>query len=289
MSGMAPFLSVAAARAVRSLPDLRGKSNVGWKLMRHSSLEGSWAVGLRDGTRMNMPRTSEMAWLTAFRGSYDPALQRLLSSYIAPDSIVLDIGAALGLWTVPLARAAAACGSELWAFEPFPGNHGWLESNIAANSLNNVTVQRFALGQQAGTAFMTVEDGGSGNAAIRKAEDGDSEVPVRALDSFAFPAPVSAVKIDVEGYELQVLRGASALLERHRPVILGEFNASWLEKRGEAFGDLMQRMQDLDYVVYGVGLSRARPWMAPRRVELHELRWRASPEELLLVPRERAS
>lgn len=279
-------LSIAAAYVVRSLPDLRGKSNLGWEVMRRSSLDGKWTVGLRDGTRMTMPRTSEMAWLTAFRGAYDPALQQVLRSYIAPQSVVLDIGAALGLWTVPLAKSAADCGSTVHAFEPYPGNHEWLRSNITTNGLENVTVEPCALGDKSGTAFMTAERG-SGNAAIDSYGSGDAEVPVRTLDDFAFPAPVSAVKIDVEGYELQVMRGASRLLDRDRPVILGEFNATWLQRRGEDLSGLMEELHDREYVIYGIELSRPRPWMAPHRARLRETDARAAVEELLLVPRER--
>jgi len=277
-------LSCALARVARTLPDLRGKANLGWMIMRYSSLDGEWTFTLRDGARMVMPRASRMTWGAAFRGAYDPEAQALLRSFIAPNSVVLDIGAALGLWTIPLARAAADRGSTLWAFEPLPGNQPWLQRNIAANGLENVRVEACALATARGVAFMKVEQGGSGSGAIL--DEGEIEVPVRVLDDFAFPGPVSAVKIDVEGYELQVLRGATKLLDRDRPVILGEFSAIWLHDRGENLDEFLEEMQGRDYVIYSSELARARPWMGPRGVTLRE--HDGADQELLLIPRERA-
>lgn len=256
--------------------------------MRHSTTTGAWSLRLRDDTRMSLPRTSRMAWAAAFRGAYDPVPQTLLCSHIPPGTVVLDIGAALGLWTVPLAKAAMAVGSQVWAFEPFPGNHRWLEGNIAQNGLGNVTFERCALGASAGNAFMLSDEGGAGNAHVEGYETG-TMVPMRVLDDIVFPARVSAIKIDVEGYELQALAGGSGLIARDQPVIFGEFSTEWLRRRGENLDGFLSEMRSAGYVPFAVELEHERWWLAPSTSSLRELCAGTKAEELLLVPRERVA
>jgi tRNA G37 N-methylase Trm5 len=112
---------------------------------------------LADGTRLSLPRSSDMTWRVAFTGRYDASSQRVLLRYIRPGTTVLDIGASLGLWTVPLAKAARAAGACVWAFEPHPQNLHWLERNVALNGLEDtVTIHRCALGDAVGEARMGI-------------------------------------------------------------------------------------------------------------------------------------
>jgi len=227
---------------------------------------------LADGTRLTLPRSSEMTWRVAFTGHYDRPWQRLLLRYIRPGTTVLDVGASLGLWTVPLAKAAREVGARVWAFEPHPQNHPWLERNVALNGLEGtVTIHRCALGDAVGEARMGIgetQDFHGGNAAINV--DPESAlgvmVPVKRLDDFAFPASVSAVKIDVEGYEISVLRGAKELIARDRPVILGEFNRHWIEQRGENLRAFLKDVGRDGYQPHVLEKRSSRPWMAARQV-----------------------
>src|SRR3982074_2120522 len=114
------------ALASRTLPDFRGKLGVAARLRRRAeqrgTLEGAWQLRLSDGTRVELPRQSAMSWATAFTGGWDAAVVGYMERFIAPDTLVLDVGASLGLWTVQLAKAAASRGAEGWAFAPDPAN-----------------------------------------------------------------------------------------------------------------------------------------------------------------------
>lgn len=252
---------------------------MGWRLM--GGHPRSWRVQLRSGEKAELPTTSRMTWRVAFEGSYDRPLVDLAAGYIRPDTLVLDVGASLGLWTVQLGGLARKRGAQVWAFEPNPDNVHWLERNVSLNELQTiVAVQPVGLGERDGIAHMLCEPGGVGNGSIANGQEG-TEVAIKPLDSFQLPAPVSFIKLDVEGYESAVLRGARALIARDRPVVVGEFSEHWRRERGD---DLRFVVDDLGYDAFALSLSRSRPWRSEDTVSVSELLDGPLPENLLLRP-----
>ena len=287
-------LENVVAAGLRALPDWRGKASVAlrWKRWRErrEPLDGRWRVRLSDGSTVCLPRGSEMAWSVAATGYWDRHVIDLLAKCIAPRTIALDIGASLGLWSLPLAATARVVDAQLWCFEPNPDNAAWLQANIAANDLSSVAeVHQSALGAHSGIARLGCREHGGGNAALIEADDTDTdavEVPVARLDDIEFPRRVSFMKMDVEGFELDVLRGARGLVERDRPAIFGEFNAGWLRIRREDLGTELLVLAGLGYDVFAVEERRSE-WWRPRDVV--RLRRIAPPqvsgcENLLLLP-----
>lgn len=224
---------------------------------------------------------SQMGWQVAFRGTWDGPIIHWLGQRIPQGTVALDIGASIGLWTVQLARYAPVI-----AIEPLPGNHRWLERNIALNGLQSaVKVHHIAVGSEPGTLRIDSAELDGGSAAISL--DGTGvDIPVRRLDDLALQR-VALVKMDVEGFELEVLRGASRLLEEHRPVIFGEFSREWLTMRQEDPGPLLRSLADAGYEITAVRSRRRHPW-APADDLAFE---RVSPPftdvdaDLLLTPR----
>ena len=285
------FEDVAAA-ALRALPEWRGKANValrwkGWR-ERRAPLQGGWRLQLADGSALRLPRGSRMAWSVAATGYWDRHVIELVTGYLEPRTIALDIGASLGLWTVPLAAAARSVDARVWCFEPDPDNVAWLKANIEANALGSVAeVHALALGSAPGTARLGCREPGGGNAALIDTESGDGvDVPVMRLDDIDFPRAVSFLKMDVEGFELEVLRGARALLERDRPVIFGEFNAAWLRIRGEKLSAELPSIAALGYDVFAVEQRRSARWRPRDVVGLRRLDapFAEGCENLLLLP-----
>lgn len=153
-------------------------------------------------------------------------LLSLLERGVRGDGVALDVGANIGLTSVLLAR----CGpGPVYAFEPHPATFGYLEKTIAANGLTNVTPVNLALGAEAETLPFFVDEDSSASHVVspqNDGRDGSITVPISTVDAFAadLGRPVSFIKIDAEGAEPDVLKGAEATLQRDRPGVFVEFN-----------------------------------------------------------------
>lgn len=142
-----------------------------------------------------------------------------LERHVVPGTVVLDVGAHIGTHTLVMSRLVGPRG-RVYAFEPQRKIYRELFHNLRLNGANNVEPLRFALGAGAPQIIQmnpTVEgnEGGTG------VGQGGDRAEMRSLDSFRFRR-VSLVKIDVEGFEDQVLDGATRTLRRERPVVVIE-------------------------------------------------------------------
>jgi len=283
------------AAASRQLPAFRGKAQMARQLMRcrREPSGSAWLLTRHNGDRIVLPPDSNMCWQTAFTGVWDDPIIDHIGRFVRPGTLVLDIGAAIGLWTIPLARVARMVGATVVAVEPMPANARWLHANLALNDmLDEVVVHPVALGSSTGVARLESSEmaGGSGAIALSNgaplAVDG-VDVVVRRLDDLPLTAPVSFMKLDVEGLECQVLDGATSVIQTDRPVILGEFSTEFLELRGETLTPLLERFADLRYRIVAVDVDRTRPWRARDRVLLRVVpagAGHAPSGDLLLIP-----
>lgn len=270
------MLLEAIAAASRRSPPFRGKANFIRRVRRWRTIptDDAWLVRRRNGDQVVLPVDSAMCWQTAFTGIWDDAIIAHMVRYLRPGTVALDIGASVGLWTVPLARAARITGAEVVAIEPLPGNARWLNTNLSLNGLlDEVIVHHLALGSANGTARIESSEMTGGSAALAIAGGvplamQGTEIALRRLDDLDLPRPVSFIKMDVEGLECEVLRGASTTIKRDRPVIFGEFDQTFLRLRGEETAPLLRNLVSLRYQIFSLKVIRTRPWRAWDRVTL---------------------
>lgn len=164
-------------------------------------------------------------WLLASRGktlrvlmgTYEPEQTALFVRHVGPGGTFLDVGAHVGFYTLLGARRVGSEG-RVWAFEPDVTNARHLRRHVAINGLSNVRVEEAAVAEADGTARF---GGGSGSGTGRLTGSGDREVRTVGLDSLCdrHGLTPTALKIDVEGAEGAVIRGASETIRRARPVI----------------------------------------------------------------------
>jgi FkbM family methyltransferase len=136
-----------------------------------------------------------------------------------PGTISVDAGANVGQMTSALAYALGSAGS-VYAFEPHPIVFGYLQQNVTRlrSEVPEVTCQVFneALGQKTGEATLYVPERWSENtgvASLRQESNAEEiQVPVQRLDD-RVPEPIQVLKLDVQGLETEVLRGAERHLE----------------------------------------------------------------------------
>ncbi|MGA2887234.1 MAG: FkbM family methyltransferase [Terracidiphilus sp.] len=139
--------------------------------------------------------------------------------------LVIDVGANMGVHTVPLAKELARQGRSMLAFEPQPVIFQQLCANLALNGLMNVQAFPYACGSKPGVVSFTAPDyrreGNFGGVSM-SAQGGIFSVvtaPCHPLDEIVQEAQVALIKIDVEGFELEVLKGAKDVVARSHPVM----------------------------------------------------------------------
>jgi FkbM family methyltransferase len=183
-------------------------------------------------------------WYRAVRARLrdDRAEIAALVEAIRPGDAAVDVGANKGSYVAWLSRAAGPAGRVV-AFEPQPELAEYLARTCRAAGLGNVAVEAAGASDRAGILPLRVpgERGPSPGASFEAGAAGRSsarvvEAPVVALDEFFRDEPrrIAAVKIDVEGHELAVLRGARGLIERHAPTVVVECEVRHVGRAGLA-------------------------------------------------------
>jgi FkbM family methyltransferase len=144
------------------------------------------------------------------RASYQGKKQLALLKLCKRFRTAIDVGAHIGLWTFNLAPLFG----KVRCFEPVAEHRSCFARNIDAD---NVIIYPIALGAQRGTVGMLTEPTSSGDSRVH----GEGSVRMETLDSFEF-SDIDLIKIDCEGYEENVLRGAEQTLRRCKPVVCVE-------------------------------------------------------------------
>jgi FkbM family methyltransferase len=182
---------------------------------------------VRGGFNKGLRRKGGLAWVPLENWTPEIEFWKQLD---LRGKVIYDIGAFHGLLTIYFARQ----GRSVVAWEPNAANRRRLEENIAINRFTNVTVRPFGLSSQRTTAKMRFDPLAPGTASIdaSMAWGGNEEtIELRVLDEEeALPAP-DFIKVDVEGFELEVLKGARRTLAHHPDLFLEMHGADPADKR----------------------------------------------------------
>ena len=246
-----------AMRCLRSIPPgTPGKTKLAHFLMDRGLAELDGMVEDRFGFRYKVPDTREpIAFHLAVDGVYEPDTLSLLLHELAPGSIFVDIGANVGVFTLPAAKRVGKNGRVL-AAEASPDILPYLYHNLAHNETQTATVVNSAICDTTGSVpFFRAprEKFGMGSLGAQFHRQ-SIDVPARTLDDVLKEHGISRVdvlKADVEGFELAVFRGARKLMaDAPPPLILFEF-CDWAEARMPMAqpGDAQQFLMDHGYSI----------------------------------------
>jgi FkbM family methyltransferase len=233
-----------------------------------------WRIGkiigrplLADGafdTRLQAPSYSELLTTRALAPS--PSEAKMIRNLSSNCALFMDIGANVGVWTVALAAAHPKV--HVYCFEPTPDIFRVLRNNVALNRLRNVTEAQLAVSDSAGVLpfQMTAENTSYLNRLTPSKESAEDlhrgrftsartiEVKSIRLDDFCKDRRIDRIgflKIDVEGAEVSVLRGAEYLLQnRAIELIFIEVEPDNLREMGESIDNLANIMKNMSYTFH---------------------------------------
>jgi FkbM family methyltransferase len=236
---------------LRYFPMHRGKG----LLLRHLVLKAlpdapaQFEMPLPGGARIRLLYQETIGWSSLLYGPFEDAELQFLARSVRPGDIGFDVGANVGLYTVVLGRAVGPTGQVI-AVEPVPANALRLREQVELNELKNVRVVSAAIGAAQGSIHLNLADDAAyasiGKVAEARGTGRTIEVPMLRLDDLwkeIGSPPVRFVKVDVEGAEADVLRGAQLMLRSTRPVLLLEANCQ------EALMRLKELLVDIGYTL----------------------------------------
>jgi FkbM family methyltransferase len=166
------------------------------------------------------PRVEKYYWT----GTYEPGVQEQLRKLLGAGCTFWDVGAHVGFFTL-LASRLVGEGGHVRAFEPVEENRVRLQTALDLNGARNVTVHGCALAADAGERMLYAHEASNMWTLVpERGEDQRVRIECRTLDELTSAlGPPDLIKIDVEGAEVDALRGGRELLMRRRPTLIVEF------------------------------------------------------------------
>jgi FkbM family methyltransferase len=178
-----------------------------------------------DGLEIIPPNDGVIRDLISSRAYHEKLAIEKICSILRPDAIALDIGANVGFWTLPLAKKLRY--GVVHAFEPTPSTYLTLQQNISLNRLSNITTYQLGVSDKDGDLPLSTYDGEGrssgwntfGNSNTLPPPTSIINAKLTTLDAWWVSAgrpTCQFAKIDVEGFELQVIKGGTEFFRHHR-------------------------------------------------------------------------
>lgn len=229
-----------------------------WRAFATRRIDKPVRVSWYDGLRVDVTLGNDQSRCLYVSGSFEPNELAFLGSQLRPGAVFLDIGANEGFYTIFASRRIGRDG-RVFAFEPSPRERARLERNVRINGLSNVTTIPLGLAEASGKAVLHLADGehngqnslGSfGHHGVTR--ESDVEIALTSVDEYLQSAGVrrvDVVKMDVEGAEARVLRGAVRLLHEMRPLLIFELFDAALRGQGSSEAEVLSLLRAAGYVV----------------------------------------
>lgn len=189
------------------------------------------------------------------RGGWEPLQTKLFRELIKPGDLVIDAGANFGHYALSASNIVGPKGQVI-AFEPHPATFDQLQANCDLLPTSNVVAVQAGLGSEDGAQEFYTDSANPGGHSylpwnLRSEADESSSVRVYSLDSYLatgeYPGAVSVIKIDVQGFEANVLKGAAGTIDRDRPAVFCEITPQALDRAGSSVDEVLEFFRDRGY------------------------------------------
>lgn len=183
--------------------------------------------GLKDvtlplGLRMKVPyKDTHVGMYLISKGEFEPLETTEILKFLGEKSIVFDIGANFGYYSLLFSRKASR--GTIYSFEPDKDNIYLLRENISFNALTNIHTEEMALSDTTGSAHFKSSKIHRGKSQISLENRFSYEVPITTLDSYCLNKKISEIdliKLDVEGSEIPILKGGKNILSKSKNLTL---------------------------------------------------------------------
>lgn len=223
----------------------------------------------RQGVRWALRKRCLVQRALYYLGAYEIHETRWLKRTLRADWCVLDVGANFGYYSLLIASATRDRAT-IHSFEPNPASLESLQENIRLNGFQNIHVHNLALSDQSGTLDLLVPTGGNEGLGHLRGQETvppqrpEEVIPVQTqtLDEFVKSHGVDRldfIKMDVEGAEAMVLKGAGDSLRRFRPLMMIEINPEALAGFGVSADWVLEQLRGLDYQTYRIHRGKLIP------------------------------
>jgi FkbM family methyltransferase len=215
--------------------------------------------------RFESPTNNVSTRLTYVNGYKDKAVFEWMHRLLRPGMNVLDVGANVGTYALYMAKRVGPSGRVL-AIEPSSTNLLYLRRNVGLNGFAQILVEGVAAGPEAGTARIQLSQknlGGNRVALNEEVLSHEESVPMMRLDDLVAKHSLNSVdfiKIDVEGYEHQVLLGLLESLEKFDPILLIEHSVASALKYEVPIEDTASLLQSYGFKAYGLSGRAFQPY-----------------------------
>jgi FkbM family methyltransferase len=204
---------------------------------------------VRNGIAYDLDLSDYVQWTIYFGIERDE--KAALFALAKPGQVVLDIGTNVGEVLMNFAKRVGPEGRVI-GFEPNPATLAKCRHNLLLNAFENVELHGVALGDKSGEAFLGHPQ--AGNAGADRIGSAGIPIKLTTLDEFAAGLDrIDLIKIDVEGFDLKVLRGGKQTLKRLRPKLFVELCDANLREQGDSAAGLVAWLERHGYRIRHVG------------------------------------
>ena len=238
-----------------------------WSYFRGREVQAAVCSKWHYDLRLKLWLGNDLSKQMFIAGCDEPNEMAFVDRFLEPGMVFLDAGANEGVYTL-LASARVGGTGRVYAFEPSSREFSRLGQNLALNSISNVTALAVALLDKDGEEELNIaeaEHGGQntlGAFAYEIASLGRERVTTRKIDSVLREYRVrrlDLMKLDVEGAEPWLLRGADRTLRKIRPVLLFEVSEPSLRNMGSSAEELLAFIRSFRYDVYVFDVQTGKP------------------------------
>lgn len=213
-------------------------------------------------------------------GVWEPHEIEWIEARVTKGTSALNVGANFGYFSRLLSRLVGDDG-QVFAFEPNPELFRYLSKNMQSENVQNYKLFQLACGSTTGTTKLFLNESNLGDNRVfdpRRTRGGGSwrkhgfakrpksrRVRIMPIDSVLRDVDINFALIDVQGWELEVIRGMRNIIERCRPTLLVEFTPQWLQDLGENPLHALEFYRDLGYSLSAPQLS-PKPTLSPSEI-----------------------